>query len=517
MNFKKSLLYAALLPLMSASLTAKAEITAFETMQGVTHEFHFDSQTDAANSLFSSQVFNVYPAITDVRRAIEITDSSNSQSFYIVRAASDTYVVEQLGSDDKPTFTTIQKQGGVQAELYHYLLSESYTYAKSGPLDKTTQDNVNTVINNVSLSKAGSIFSGNQFNKIGSLSNTDKADFANKLSDKFNSGTVSSDANIVSPIPKTAIDSAITANAHSTINNYFKNGVLQGNPASYIAQMAYYDQNLDLGGVLAGHFDKEADSPQNKSRLAVKARLSNYSFSNQDVQVYTVTPSYTHELGKAWAVLFDVPLSYVNRSNGGSTYNVSMGMGIRIPVARYDVLNWDLVPLARIGGANLDCLHSHDLKCADSSFIYSGGVQSNLGFALGKGYTLILQNQYTYQTINALAGLVSVSGQFAEISRSRLISVADGNVDVYRNGAQLLKETDYSLLGRKVSASLNFADTRFGSSYGSFIDSQQEYGFNVSLRGVTHSGIANDLKIGMNYTTAKNMSDAIAGTIGMTF
>jgi hypothetical protein len=402
------------------------------------------------------------------------------------------------------TFTKIQKAGGVQEELYRYLRGDDFsadTKVTSGTLDKVTQAKVNTELKAAANSSAGAVFDGTSLNKIKALSDSSKQSFTKALDTTFNNSTISTTPVTTSPFQ---------SYSSSKVNDALKNGVTQGNPASYVAQMAYYDQTLDLGGVLANaqeHNDADAHA---KSRVAVKARLSNYSFGSQDTQIYTITASYTHELSKGWALLFDTPLSYVS-GNNSSTYNVAMGAGIRIPVARYDKVNWDLVPLVRIGGANLDCVDSSSLKCADSSFVYSGGIQSNLALTLGAGYSLILHDQYTYQSIDTLSSSVVVN------SLLKAVSVPNGTVDVYRNGAQLLKDLDFSLCGRKLSSSLSFADTRFSSSYGSFIDSQQEYGLNLNLRDTAHKQWVKDFKVGINYTSAKHMSDAVSGTMAISF
>lgn len=496
MNTKHSGLLIALLPLFGISVTANADIIAVESLNGMTHQFNFASQEEAANVFADNSLLAPFNNPLDrTGQVIQVSDTDTNKSFTVIRAAYDTYVIAQPADNGQVDFVTIQKQGGVQQELYNYLLGNPTNATQSG-INTATLSKVTAIIDKVKVATPDS-----------SVTNATKTNFINALTSTFTQPTETSTI-----LPTGPFGTNLATAAKGVVNNYLKNGMLQGNPASYIAQMAYYDQTLDLGGVAASQLGHEANHTAQKSRLALKARMSNYSFSTQELQVYTVTPSYTYELSKGWALLFDVPLTYVDRANSTSSYNVSMAMGVRVPVARYDTVNWDVVPLARMGGVNLDCINSHDLTCADSSFVYSGGVQSNLGIVLGAGYSLVVQDQYSYQNVDALATRVNVFNGLASVL------IPNGTVHVYRNGAQLFKQSDYTVLGRTVLSSLTFADTRFDSSYGSFIDSQQEYGFNLNLHSNARGSIAvHDLKIGISYTDAKGMSDAISGTIAVTF
>jgi|GEM_PF-6493260 len=532
MLIKKYSIPLMMLSLVGLSSTAYAQIDVTKSLNGITRQFSYTNALDAS-VVFSdvnqnSQIFHDSNRIGEV---IVVTDSSTSTTFTVIRANVSTFVVAQADSTNTHmVLTTIQAPTGVsvEGELEKYLYPSLFgqtSYAKAG-IDAAILSNSNPKVDTLTsaINKAESA----PADPTGTAAEYQV--FLSNLN-KIKATTPSTDPLPVSNIPFGYYNPTPTNTLQdfkAAASGYIKNGMLQGNPASQISQMAYFDQNLDLGGVAGGHlFSNNVAGgdgwERHKSQLAVKTRLSTYNIGNQSVQVYTVAPSYTKELGKGWGLLFDAPLSYVNGStysgttygsqSSNSTYNASLGLGLRMPMARFKNINWDLVPLGRISAVNLNCANSKDLQCADSSMVYSGGIQSNLGLNLGAGYSLLAQNQFTYNSTSLFShNLLLFGSTVANVTSNQ-------SINVYRNGLQLIKYFDYSLFGRALSSNLSFADTRFDSGYGSLINNQQEYGINFNLRGESNrsSMIGKDFKLGITYTDAAGVSQAVSGNLGVTF
>jgi hypothetical protein len=293
-----------------------------------------------------------------------------------------------------------------------------------------------------------------------------------------------------------------------TQSNNASLGNQAANPASHVSQMAYYDSVLDSNGVAAGNVTgyglSAGDNTATKSRFTSNFRFANYTYGVTSSKLYTLSLGYNWELGNGWGILANMPLTYVDTgvgSNSNASYRVSLGAGVRIPLSNYLKLGsvkWDIIPLFRVGGVGLGSeLYNN------TSVAYSGGVQSNIGAGLGYGFSVVLQNQYTYNIDTSLASTVLN------------ITVPDTKVHVYRNGVQLIKDFDAQLFGKTISSSFSFADVRFDSSAQSKFDNQQEFGLNIGLKG---DGVAANLvRLNLTYTTAQGYSDAFSVNIGGSF
>ncbi len=286
-----------------------------------------------------------------------------------------------------------------------------------------------------------------------------------------------------------------------------------GNPASHVSQMSYYDSVIDSNGVAAGNLSGnskvlaagDATTSTYKSRFTANFRFANYSLDATSAQLYTLSLGYNWELGNGWGVLLNAPFTYVETGVGSNTnisYRVSLGAGVRIPVTNYLNLGrvkWDIIPLFRVGGVGLGT-HLYD----NTSVAYSGGVQSNIGSPLGYGFSAVMQNQYTYNTDTSLAN--------QQLSN---VNVRDINVHVYRNSVQLIKDFDAQLFGKTITTSVSAADVRFDNTQSTKVDNQQEFGFNIGLKG---NGVAANLvRLNMTYTKAPGYNDAFSVNIGGSF
>ncbi len=306
------------------------------------------------------------------------------------------------------------------------------------------------------------------------------------------------------------------------------NPITGGGPASPVSFIPSSDAQLDMNGGLSSQFlgrsAKLKDNDKDGS-LGIATRFSNFCTNQKCAQFYSLPIGYTKELGNEWALLFKLPLTYIDTA-GVSSYSIALSSGLRIPISRYlhtGPFKWDLIPLFNIGGVGTDQTN------INTSLLYAGGVQSNFGFMIGNGYSLVLQNQYSHFTTASTGPLL----------RNNQRVTYDVVNDVYRNGLQLGKQMNYQLFGRTLMASIFFADTRF-SGDALAIHNQQEIGFDIGLKALTkHTPIefavkdavsaakvknkikseiaGSDIKLGITYTRAKNIDDALSANLGWTF
>ncbi len=286
--------------------------------------------------------------------------------------------------------------------------------------------------------------------------------------------------------------------------------------------MSNFDQGIDGLNVLQ-------QGPNKESTVSLAARFSNYSAYGKDVNIYTLPLSKTWEFGNGWAALFNLPLSYID-TVGKSSYSVALGTGIRIPVSKYvntGPFNWNLIPLFRVGAVG------SDQNISETSVIYSGGLQSDLGFAIGEGYSLVIQNQYNHYLATSVASFANVK------LNGKLLAIPDIHNNVYRNGMHLIKDFNYKLFGRGLTSGFFFADTRFSGGLLA-VNNQQEIGLDIGIKALpklpspdfnltdvfSTDKIAkkvkdeidtNDIKIGFTYTRAHGFDNAYSVNAGWTF
>jgi|GEM_PF-945235 len=325
------------------------------------------------------------------------------------------------------------------------------------------------------------------------------------------------------PTPTPIPNNSSPASESSTTNPIYGAG-----PSSPVSFIPSSDSQIDNNGGLSSQFlnrgtgDKGGDKD---SSLGVATRFSNFCTNQKCAQFYSIPISFTKELGNEWALLFKVPLTYINTANV-SSYSIAVSTGLRIPISRYintGPFKWDLIPLFNIGGVGTD------QAGVDSSLLYAGGIQSNFGINIGAGYSVVMQNQYSHF-------ITSSVGPFLQNGQRISFDVVN---DIYRNGIQLGKEFTYQLFGRTVMASIFFADTRFrGDALA--INNQQEIGFDIGLKAhrkaapidfsfgdlasadkikkkIKSEVAGNDIKLGITYMNARNIDSAISANLGWTF
>ncbi|PPD43320.1 MAG: hypothetical protein CTY16_13545 [Methylobacter sp.] len=216
--------------------------------------------------------------------------------------------------------------------------------------------------------------------------------------------------------------------------------------------------------------------------MSVLTGFASYLANGKTADVYSFPVNYNKELANGWALLFNVPLTYID-TEGVSSHSGSLGTGLRIPVSTYvntGKVKWDEVPLFRIGAIG------SEQNNVETSIIYSGGIQSNAGMPLGGGFSLVIQNQYNYYAVTSITAYTDVR------VNGNLIEIPTISNSIYRNGAQLVKDFNYKLFGRTLMADITFADVRLSGATLA-IDNQQEIGFDIGLRTASKSKFKLDI------------------------
>jgi len=254
-----------------------------------------------------------------------------------------------------------------------------------------------------------------------------------------------------------------------------------GGVSGYIPRTPAFDSGIDGSG-LSSNVLKELAGEERESHLSILTGFSSFSANGKTADVYTLPVNYNKELGKGWALLFNVPLTYID-TDGVSSYSGSLGTGLRIPVSRYidtGKVKWDVVPLFRVGAIG------SEQNNVETSIIYSGGIQSNVGLPLGSGFSMVIQNQYNYYAVTSITAYSNIK------VNGNIVDIPTITNSIYRNGVQLVKDFNYKLFGRTLMADISFADIRLSGTTLA-IDNQQEIGFDIGLRTLSKSKFKLDI------------------------
>lgn len=254
-----------------------------------------------------------------------------------------------------------------------------------------------------------------------------------------------------------------------------------GGVSGYVPRTPALDSGIDGSG-LSSNVLKELVGEERESHLSILTGFSSYTANGKTADVYTFPVNYNKELGKGWALLFNVPLTYID-TEGVSSYSGSLGTGLRIPVSNYidtGKIKWDLVPLFRVGAIG------SEQNNVETSIIYSGGIQSNAGIPLGSGFSLVIQNQYNYYAVTSVTAYSNIK------VNGNIVDIPTITNSIYRNGVQLVKDFNYKLFGRTLMADITFADIRLSGATLA-IDNQQEIGFDIGLRTLSKSKFKLDI------------------------
>lgn len=251
-----------------------------------------------------------------------------------------------------------------------------------------------------------------------------------------------------------------------------------------------------------------------ENRVSLAARFSNYTIGDKNANVITLPLGYAWNFRNGYALIFNLPLTYAD-IGGMPSYSASLGMGLKLPVSNWLPMehSWTITPIFRVGAVG------SDKNVADASILYSGGLLSEYDMPLASGI-LGFKNMYSYYVTSSVS-------QYLDLKVNNIkINVPDITNSIFKNGVYYSRYLGPQFLGRKLSGTVFFADTRFTGSL-LYADSQQEVGFNFGLApndnqaNSTGSFLrrqlnAQDLRLGFSYTSA-NQINGFSANFGFTF
>jgi hypothetical protein len=261
-----------------------------------------------------------------------------------------------------------------------------------------------------------------------------------------------------------------------------------GNPNSLMSQMVAADFSsasaLGMGpgpGALSevgGGGGVAAEAGQTRNLIGLEARFGRFTSGAFDTDVITLPLNYTYTLADPrWAVIFDLPLTYVDNS-GASSYSGSFGVGLRVPFGD----NWSLTPSARMGAVG-----SVDLGSA--ALIASGSVTSN----------------YTFDFQNSTLSVANMLGYY------KTFSVSAGDYDVKydltnyvsRNGLLFNQILPFDVMNQDTSIELAAVNTQF---FGDELYVENFTELSATLGTFRRDGLIawNALRLGFTYTFGEN-------------
>ncbi|TCO83699.1 hypothetical protein EV699_10183 [Plasticicumulans lactativorans] len=249
---------------------------------------------------------------------------------------------------------------------------------------------------------------------------------------------------------------------------------IAGNPASLMSQMGVQD----FGNVM------EADNTSPGSTTGGVAaafgaglRFDRYSSGGFDQNVTTLPLSYRRDIGNGYQLTLDMPINWVD-TQGASTYNLSVGGALRVPVTP----QWSLTPALRIGAGG-----SEDL--GGGATMYSGSLTS----------------RYTWDFGDYRLGLTDMLGLY----RTNALDVGDYHADydlsnrMFRNALDLSGPLRDTFLGSGAIWRAWIIDTRF---YGSelYSENQQEFGIAATTRMQVGGSVIDKVSLGLTYLSGDN-------------
>lgn len=187
--------------------------------------------------------------------------------------------------------------------------------------------------------------------------------------------------------------------------------------------------------------------------LSPSAAHHTFSFQGKDVDAttFSLPIGATFELGDGgWALLWDMPLTYTD-IDGSVSYMAQMGLGLKVPVAKY----WDLIPAVRVGAVGSEDMLS-------GGILYNGSLTSDISVPVGK-WTIGMTNMFgvirdysvkvdDYEVEYDLQNEVYKNGVHARYDFSKKYAVGGSYAYTFYTGSDLYidkyHEVELSLLRR---------------------------------------------------------------------
>jgi hypothetical protein len=312
---------------------------------------------------------------------------------------------------------------------------------------------------------------------------------------QFNGATREASRDALESFLENNLDGCLTSILQGMVANTGIDPV-SGNPNSLMALMAAADFGMgtSLGSEPRSRARTSGEAVAAPRMPSVQGRFGRYEVDGFNQNVVQLPLGYKIPLADPrWAVLIDVPLTFID-TEGGQSYSGSAGVGLRMPVLD----NWSLTPIARIGGVGSDDL-------AAFSGVYSLSLVSDLVFDLGKlepgGLELVIGNSVTFL---------------------KSFSVGGGNADfdyeltntVFRNGVGVQGPLNgTTLFGEPLTWELAAINTQFTGD-DTYVSNYTEVHATVGTRTEDRTMVWDSFRLGLSYTFGDQGYDGLRLSFG---
>ena len=227
-----------------------------------------------------------------------------------------------------------------------------------------------------------------------------------------------------------------------------------GNPISLMSDMVARDFAIGT----ADSFQSNAGTLANYKNISgLGIQVGQFKTNGYTTTEYSLPLDYTYNItGTPYSLIFDMPLNYLS-TEGATTYNASLGLGLRIPITPH----WSITPVLRGGMTG-----SVDLGSAGA--IYSGSLTSSYTTTIGE------DNKYHLTVGDSVGSYKTEPVHFGDYSIAYSLS------DVaFRNGVSVSAPANFYFNGDQMDWKFFVTDTRFtGSSL--YVEHYNEIGFGIT-------------------------------------
>ena len=263
---------------------------------------------------------------------------------------------------------------------------------------------------------------------------------------------------------------------------------IAGNPTSLLSRMVQADFDSVVTPTVPGTARLPA-APG--SHWGLGGTYLGTSAQGYNGHLFELASRYTYNFRNGDGVLVDLPVAIADLE-GSQIYQASLGLGYRWQVP--GVPNWSLTPRARFGFAG-------SIDAGAIGGIAAGSVTSTLRFDIGE----------TGLTIGNAVGY----GETVPIELQDYRISYDLSNWSFRNGVILSRRLG-ELAGRVLDGSVSVTDTRFAGDR-LYVNSYQEYGLAVSVRGGAVANAPSPLSVGVSYLDGEHGYRGVMARIKLSF